>query len=83
MLERELFAWLDVLDDKLSEGGRYSHERVARIIATTLSERAVLTLLLSLLASVLEHNVGVERIVAFKRQLLGRLVASGALLEKR
>ncbi len=83
LLERELFAWFSDLDERLGEGGRYSGERVARMIASTLAVRPLLTLLLSLLASVLEQNVGVERIVEFKLKLLVRLRQSGVLIERR
>lgn len=83
LLEVELFDWLSVLDHKLSEGGLYTPERVARIFASTLTERPVLTSLLSLLGVVLEENVSLERIVAFKSALLERLAVSGPKLERR
>lgn len=83
LLETELFAWLDILEKALSEGGRYTEERVARAIATTLKEQPLLTPLLTLLGTVLEQNIAVERIVAFKTALLERLQVTGAKLERR
>lgn len=83
LLEVELFLWLDALEQALSEGGRYTEERVARTIATTLAAQPLLTPLLVLLGTVLEQNIAVERIVAFKTALLSRLGAAGQKLERR
>ncbi|MCA9686395.1 MAG: TetR family transcriptional regulator [Myxococcales bacterium] len=84
LLERLLLEWLAELDEALENGrGPWSSARVARLVADTLATRPMLTRLLSLLAAVLEVNVEVERIVAFKRMLLTRLAPTGALLERR
>ncbi len=84
LLGVELEAWLVELDAGLEHGrGPWSSTRVARLVAQTITPRTTLTRLLALLASVLEQNVEVEQIAAFKLALRDRLARTGALLERR
>lgn len=84
ILEDLLAEWLEELDSQLDNGrGRWTSARVARIITDTLVARDTLTRLLTLVSSVLEHNVDVERVVAFKHRLLELLPPTAARLEQR
>lgn len=83
LLEAELAGWLAALRQELEQPGRWSEKRVARAFAVTLAPRPLFLKLLGLLATVLEHNLPVETVVAFKERLLSALVEHGALLERR
>jgi AcrR family transcriptional regulator len=77
----EIDAWLDALDARLDRGARGA-AGVGRALRETLSRRADLLRLLSLLHSVLERNVTDAAVLAFKRALQARLAATGARLER-
>lgn len=81
----ELFAdYFDSVDGRLSAGhGRWDAKRVARTLAAPLKERAAFLRLLSVLGSVLEHNIDFDRARAFKRLTLDRFAATGRLIESR
>jgi AcrR family transcriptional regulator len=83
LLHEELSAWLDVLDARLDQGGTWTPKRVAQLLSETLDERPMLTHLLALMSSILEHNVPEDEVVTFKTFLRDRVAASGARLEKR
>jgi len=83
LLEELLAGWLNVLDGELEAGGRWSPARVARLFAQTLVERPALSRLLTVLSTVLEHNVDEAQVLRFKQMLLERLGRTGALLERR
>lgn len=83
LLEAELFGWLAALRAELEQPGRWSEKRLARAFVLTLAPRPLFLKLLGLLATVLEHNLPVETVVAFKERLLSALVEHGALLERR
>lgn len=84
ILEDRLAEWLRELDAQLDSGrGRWTGTRVARIFTDSLVARDLLTRLLTLVSSVLEQNVDVARVVAFKRKLVELLVPTGTLLEQR
>lgn len=84
LLEEELFAWFAALDAALAgEGGRWTGPRVARLVASSATERDVLTRLLTLWQTVLEHNVTAAQVRPFKLRLLEQLAHTGALLEGR
>lgn len=55
---------------------------IARLIAGTVDARPDLVRMLALLGTLLEHNVAVETMLAFKRRLLDRLDELGAKLER-
>jgi AcrR family transcriptional regulator len=84
LLERELGAWFDAIDARLDGGGgAWTARRVANLLASSLEEREPLTRLLTLVDSILEHNVPYEAARAFKVFLRGRMLATGARLEAR
>ena len=84
LLEEKLAEWLDEVNAQLDSGkGRWTGARVARLMADTLARHDALTRLLTLVSSVLEHNVDVDRIAGFKQRLIVLLGATGARLEQR
>lgn len=84
VLEDLLIEWLAEVNQALDTGkGRWTSARVARLITDTLVQRNSLTRLFTLMGSVLEQNVEVERVIAFKTRLLELLADTGARLERR
>jgi AcrR family transcriptional regulator len=83
LLAEEIGAWLDVVDARLDQGGTWTPKRVAQLLADTLSERQMLTRLLALMSSILEHNVPDDATLAFKTFLRDRVGATGERLERR
>jgi AcrR family transcriptional regulator len=84
LLEELLFSWFERLDALLEHGeGRWTGLRVARTVAESLEGEEPLTRLLALLQTVLEQNVAVEQVRAFKERLLQAMGRSSALVEKR
>jgi AcrR family transcriptional regulator len=84
VLEDLLAEWIVEVNEQLDSGrGRWTGVRVARIITDTLVARDTLTRLFTLVSSVLEQNVDVERVVVFKRKLKEFLAPTGARLEQR
>ncbi|MBK6683340.1 MAG: TetR family transcriptional regulator [Deltaproteobacteria bacterium] len=83
LLEAELHDWLADLGAQLEQPGRWSEKRLARAFVETLSPRPLFLKLLGLLSTVLEHNLPLPTVVAFKERLLLALVEHGALLERR
>jgi TetR/AcrR family transcriptional regulator, cholesterol catabolism regulator len=84
LLEELLFAWFAKLEGMLESGdGRWTGARLARAVAESLEGQETLTRLLALLQTVLEQNVTVEQVRAFKERLLEAIVRAGALVEKR
>jgi AcrR family transcriptional regulator len=84
LLEDLLFAWFQKLDGLLSgDEGRWTGERLARMVAESLEGQETLTRLLAVLQTVLEQNVTQEQVRGFKERLLTVLVSTGALVEQR
>lgn len=83
LLHEELEAWLGVMDARLDQGGVWTPKRVAQLFAETLDERPMLTHLLALMSSILEHNVPEDATLAFKAFLRDRVAVTGARIEKR
>ncbi|GAB4557853.1 MAG: TetR family transcriptional regulator [Haliangiales bacterium] len=84
ILEVELEAWLEDLNRHFDDDGRdWNNTRVARLFVDTLVTRDRLTRLLTLVSSVLEHNVDLARVVAFKSKLVAMLAPTGARIETR
>ena len=81
-LERELAAWFDALGAQLARGGAIDPDGFGRVVARSLRERDTLTDLLTILHSVLEHNIDPEAALAFKRMLRDKLVDGGAVLQR-
>lgn len=83
LLEEELSDWLRALTAALAEPGRWTEKRVARAFTETVVPRPVFLKLLGLLGTVLEHNLPIGTVIAWKERLLFALVETGALLEHR
>ncbi|ACY12682.1 TetR/AcrR family transcriptional regulator [Haliangium ochraceum] len=89
LLEQLLAEWLDALVSAFDSAGaehgdnRWSGERVARLFADTLATREPFIQLLTLLTSVLEQNVDLARVSAFKRRLGTLLMPAGERIEQR
>lgn len=84
LLEEELWAWFDVIDARLQQGGGpWSCQRVAHLFSGTMAERRALMRLLSLLETILEHNISFEEALSFKTALMTRMLATGERLERR
>jgi AcrR family transcriptional regulator len=82
LLEEELCSWLDETDRRLAgRRGRLTAEELARITVAALAGRTCLIRLFVVLESILEHNVELARVVAWKRALLARLARTAALVE--
>jgi AcrR family transcriptional regulator len=76
--------WIDAVDARLG-GPRppAGPAAIARVFSETLRPRGELLRFLGILHSVLERNAGDGPILAFKRAVLARVGATGALLERR
>jgi AcrR family transcriptional regulator len=84
LLEEQLFAWFERLEELLARGeGRWTGARVARTVAESLEGEEMLTRLLARLQTVLEQNVTVEQVRGFKERLLEAVVRAGTRVEKR
>jgi AcrR family transcriptional regulator len=84
LLAEQLWAWFDEFDARLDSGsGTWSAQRVAQLWATTMESRDPLMRLLSLLETILEHNIGYEDALAFKVRLRDRSQATGERMERR
>jgi AcrR family transcriptional regulator len=87
LLARESTSWLDTLEHELDQlkpsTGVDACERVAAIWAATLAERPTLCELWSVMSSVLERNVTVETVRAFKHGAIARNQRLGDLVARR
>jgi AcrR family transcriptional regulator len=80
--EQQLVAWFDEVDARLRAlQGAGEIARVAELICGSLERRPGLTRLLAMLHNILEQNVDYDTTLRFKRLLLARMNATGALLE--
>jgi AcrR family transcriptional regulator len=66
LLDRMWLEWLDALEARLPPGPAYGPDDLAHAYASTLAERPLLCELGSVLAAVLERNVSVDSVRAFK-----------------
>lgn len=87
LLARESTSWLDRLADELDQLKPATRveacEQVAAIWAGTLAERPILCELWSVLSSVLERNVTLETVRAFKRGAIARNQRLAKLIAQR
>ncbi len=82
LLQSRLQEWLDDLDVAMAQKPvPWTPKLLAKVVSDSLRPRLILTRLLILLTSVLEQNVALERVIDFKRWLLGRLTQSAEALE--
>lgn len=83
VLEDRLWPWLDELDARLDDARAPAGPRkLAAAVCDSLFSYEPLGRLLAVLQTVLEHNVSRETIRRFKTQLLERMAATGARLER-
>lgn len=84
LLEEQLWDWFDLIDARLrSSAGAWTCSRMAYLFSSTMADRRALLRLLSLLETILEHNIGFEDALAFKTKLKARMLTTGDWLEKR
>lgn len=84
LLEELLFAWFERLEEVLQQAeGRWAGARLAQAVADSLEGQESLTRLLARLQTVLEQNVEMEQVRAFKERLLVAVGRAGALVEQR
>jgi AcrR family transcriptional regulator len=76
----EVDGWLDELGRTLDAGADAAG--LVRAIGKTLAPRRELLQLLAILHSVLERNVGVDALRAFKRAMLAQMQGSGEKIER-
>ncbi len=73
MVRGDFEGWVDELSTRLRRlRGKRRPEKLARLMATTAAERPTMCQLMSVLGSVLEHNVSLETVRAFKIDLFGQ-----------
>lgn len=81
-LERELAAWFDDLARELISTSELDARRFGEAVARSLSERESLADLLTILHTVLEHNIEVSTAIAFKQMLRDKVVTGGRVVEQ-
>jgi AcrR family transcriptional regulator len=83
LTERLLSGWFDDVDRRLERNqAPCTPEEVARLVARSVEGHDQLVALLSVLGSILEHNVEAGSAAAFKRTLLARATATGERIER-
>lgn len=84
LAERFLAEWFAEVEGRLARAAEaWTAERAAAALLESLRGREVLARLLSILGTILEHNVEFEAALRFKRELHARAFATGRLLEAR
>jgi AcrR family transcriptional regulator len=84
LLENGFDAWFDVLDARLDAGGgELTAEEAAELVVRSIRGRETLARLLSILPTIVEHNVDYDAALRFKRQVMRRAEATGHRLEAR
>jgi len=81
LVERELWAWFDALDARLETAPKDA-EWLARHLASSVSERPLLTRLLAVLHALIERNIDARAARRFKTELGARLERTGARLDE-
>lgn len=84
LLENGFDAWFNVLDARLDAGGaEWTPEDAAEVIVRSIRGRETLARLLSILPTIVEHNVDYDTALRFKRQVMHRADVTGHRLEAR
>lgn len=84
LLENGFDAWFDVLDARLdASGAEWAPEDAAEVIVRSIRGRETLPRLLSILPTIVEHNVDYDAALRFKRQVMRRAEVTGHRLEAR
>ena len=73
ILEEESTHWRDELCARLAVGPHITPELVARAFASVTAARPLMCHLYSILPSIIERNVSIERLTAFKRSSLDQI----------
>ena len=82
VLDEQLAAWYDTVDAGLRDlAGNDDMTAVSTLFCKEMCSRPGLTRLFAIMQVILEHNIDYETALRFKRQLLYRIVTTGALLE--
>jgi len=83
VLEALLFAWYDVVDERLDAAhGELSIDELVEILRVA-DGAPIVTRLLALVSGVLEHNVSLEAASRYKPQLWMHMTKTGAKLEAK
>lgn len=82
LLVERLWRWLDDVDAGLATRRHPTAVEIARLFTRTLERHPPLARLLAILQGILEHNLPFATALEFKSQLLGRMAATAALLER-
>jgi AcrR family transcriptional regulator len=83
LLDRMWGEWLGALEAALPPGRRYEPDELARAYATTLADRPLLCELGSVVAAVLERNVSLDSVRAFKLRANGHQERLARLISDR
>lgn len=84
LLETRMIAWIDDVDARLlSKRGEWSIDRVVRVLTESLTDRETLIRMLITQATVLEHNISLDRARQFKLALLRRVALTAKHLAMR
>lgn len=84
LLESGFDAWFDVIDARLDQGGTgLTPEDAAEVVVRSIRGRESLARLLSILPTIVEHNVEFDAALRFKRQVMRRADVTGHRLEAR
>jgi AcrR family transcriptional regulator len=81
LTDLEVGAWLQDLNIRLGAMGSPDLDAVTDVLCQSVSERPLLTPLLTILHSVLEHNIDQESVIQFKTGLITRGSLTGTQLE--
>lgn len=81
LYERLLQTWFDELEAALARRAGWSPDGVAEVMAESLVRHPALTRLIPLLEGILEHNISLEKALAYKTWLLEQVGRVGAKLE--
>lgn len=83
LTERLLAGWFDEVDCRLERAeAPCTPQEAARLVARSVEGHDELVALLSILGSILEHNVEAGAAAGFKRTLLARATATGERIER-
>lgn len=80
---RELARWFDAVDAGLASLPKSDIARTVGLLVDCLADQPRLTALAAVLHGMLERNIDEREALAFRSELMDRLVATGAALEQR